>query len=244
MGASISMARAKAKAKAKAKSSVRVNVNVNSKNRRVVSRKPFMTPMPQYLPPVRVEVHSSTPQQPVVVHQPPMMRDTSHPVGINITNNHTTGHPERANETITTTERVAEPNNLQSSGRLLRTAGQTAQRTLQGVGAVAGMAGFPATGAVLTGAGSLARAASTAGQAAETAGNIQQSGSQLLNGVRGLLTGQTAHDASERVGQAMDRRIVEGMTVPQLQEHLRSLGVTGWNTRTRRPDLLRMALGT
>ena len=69
--------------KAKAKASVRVNVNVNSKNRKVVrSRQHFPIPYPTALPPVRVEVHSSTPQQPIAIHQPPMMRDTHHPVGI------------------------------------------------------------------------------------------------------------------------------------------------------------------
>ena len=71
------------KAKAKAKASVRVNVNVNSKNRKVVrGRQHFPVPYPTALPPVRVEVHSSTPQQPITIHQPPMMRDTHHPVGI------------------------------------------------------------------------------------------------------------------------------------------------------------------
>ena len=75
--------RVKKTTKAKAKASVRVNVNVNSKNRKVVrSRQHFPIPYPTALPPVRVEVHSSTPQQPIAIHQPPMMRDTHHPVGI------------------------------------------------------------------------------------------------------------------------------------------------------------------
>ena len=86
------MATKRVKKTTKAKASVRVNVNVNSKNRKVVRGRQFPVPYPTVLPPVRVEVQSSAPQHPVIIHQPPMMRDTTQPVGINITNHGTPQH--------------------------------------------------------------------------------------------------------------------------------------------------------
>jgi hypothetical protein len=83
IGSIYQMATKKKTTKAKAKASVRVNVNVNSKNRKVVKgRQHFPAPYPTALPSVRVEVHSSTPQLPIAIHQPPMMRDTIHSVGM------------------------------------------------------------------------------------------------------------------------------------------------------------------
>lgn len=236
--------RVKKTTKAKAKASVRVNVNVNSKNRKVVRGRQFPVPYPTALPPVRVEVQSSAPQHPVIIHQPLMMRDTTHPVGINITTHnggasHTSGgygSPE-----ITTTQ-VEPPNTLQQTGRLLRSGTQGLGSALQGAGAVATAVGAPLTGGLLAGAGTLAQRAGTAGRVAEQAGNAQQAGSQLVNagrnlvqGARNLVSGETARQAVENVQNSFD-----AMTNSQLQEHLRGRGVH-FTTRTRRAELLRLA---
>ena len=227
------------KAKAKAKASVRVNVNVNSKNRKVV-RGRFPVPYPTALPPVRVEVQSSAPQQPIIIHQPSMMRDTTHPVGINITTHNGGGHTGGTPE-ITTTQ-VEPPNTLQQTGRLLRSGTQGLSTALQGAGAVASAVGAPLTGGLLAGAGALAQRAGTAGRVAEQAGNAQQAGSQLVNagrnlvqGARNLVSGETARQAVENVQNSFD-----AMTNSQLQEHLRGRGVH-FTTRTRRAELLRLA---
>ena len=227
--------------KAKAKASVRVNVNVNSRNRKVVRgpTRQFPVPYPTALPPVRVEVQSSAPQHPIIIHQPPMMRDTSHPVGINITTHN--GGASHGTPEITTTQ-VEPPNTLQQTGRLLRSGTQGLGSALQGAGAVATAVGAPLTGGLLAGAGALAQRAGTAGRVAEQAGNAQQAGSQLVDagrnliqGARNLVSGETARQAVENVQNSFD-----AMTNSRLQEHLRGRGVH-FTTRTRRAELLRLA---
>ena len=175
--------RVKKTTKAKAKASVRVNVNVNSKNRKVVrSRQHFPIPYPTALPPVRVEVHSSTPQQPIAIHQPPMMRDTTHPVGINITNHGTPQHlpTPKVQEVQAESEEPKTTGRFQGVKDYITNKADTFGDYAIGTGSAISAVGLPQVGGALATAG-------TALKAVPKANEIYESGKRIVSSARELI---------------------------------------------------------
>ena len=173
--------RVKKTTKAKAKASVRVNVNVNSKNRKVVRGRQFPVPYPTALPPVRVEVQSSAPQHPIVINQPPMMRDTTHPVGINITNHGTPQHhPPKVQEVQAESAEPKTTGRFQGVKDYITNKADTIGDYAIGTGSAISAVGLPQVGGALATAG-------TALKAVPKANEIYESGKRIVSSARELI---------------------------------------------------------
>ena len=216
----------------KAKASVRVNVNVNSKNRKVVRGRQFPIPFPTALPPVRVEVQSSAPQHPVIIHQPPMMRDTTHPVGINITNHGTPQHhPPKVQEVQAESEEPKTTGRFQGVKDYITNKADTFGDYAIGTGSAISAVGLPQVGGALATAG-------TALKAVPKANEIYESGKKFLSSARELIPSRTKEPeiqpnwdsmTKEKIREyiSQNRGSMEGKskhTKAQLVEYAKTLG--------------------
>ena len=218
------------KVKAKAKASVRVNVNVNSKNRKVVRGRQFPVPYPTALPPTRVEVQSSTPQQPIIIHQPPMMRDTTHPVGIHITNGQAPPQPEPTHPKPQA-EEAQSTGAFQGVKEYITKGADTLGNYAIGTGSAISAVGFPGAGGALATAG-------TALKAVPKATEIYESGKKLLSSAKELLPATKAEPEIQSDWKTMTKAQLRDYisktggdltgkskyTVAQLTEYAKSLG--------------------
>ena len=176
------MASRRVKKTTKAKASVRVNVNVNSKNRRVIKGR-FPVPFPTALPAVRVEVQSSAPQHPIVIHQPPMMRDTTHPVGLTITNHAGGAHPPKIEQTLpqAESEETKTTGTFQGVKDYITKKADTAGDYAIGAGSALSVVA-PQLGGALATAGSALKAVPKANEIYESGKKIVSSARELIGG--------------------------------------------------------------
>jgi hypothetical protein len=212
------------KAKAMAKASVRVNVNVNSKNRKVVRGRQFPVPYPTALPPVRVEVHTSAPQQPVIQHQPPMMRDTHHPVGINITNHGTPQHhPPKVQEVQAESEEPKTTGRFQGVKDYITNKADTFGDYAIGTGSAISAVGLPQVGGALATAGSALKAVPKANE-------IYESGKKMVSSAREMI-----------VGKSEIQPDWNGMTRDEVRDTLKRMGKYQGKSGLNKDDLVKYA---
>ena len=248
----------KVKAKAKAKASVRVNVNVNSRNKRtVLRRREFPAQLPQYLPPVRVEVHGTTQPLPPTWSQP-LPRDAPQPIGININNtSHSSGAETKSHavqtppveptvqETPSKSERVEKVARTIKNG-----ASKIGDKALTAsTGALA--LGYPATSAVLGGVGFVAKGAAKAADLTESGAGLADVGSKAYEAVSGVASkAKGAYQGAKDYFYPSNGDVASGSAdfldarnKEQLREFIVANGgnLDGFNARTTKPELLARA---